>query len=622
MKRKWLAVGIILLFVGITCAPATAQNTERPLATSKGNWLYVGGSGPGNYTKIQDAIDDASDGDTIIVYSGTYYEAITLNKQLFLKGAKLDGQDFPLINGGDDYDTVTINNDSCCFENFSVQNGPAGGLEKGIHVLSNYNIIRNCSIFNTGSGIYLSHSCGNFIYNNVITGWGSRSIGLISSCNNSIFNNDLSGHSNHEIWFRDNSINNRFYHNNVHQCTHSPAILIEQSPFNIIEENNISNNYEGLVIRSSPNTSVLRNSFWGNGILFSASFQELCSYIIEDNLVDGKPLRYYVNQKGLTVPSDTGQVILINCSNFNIRNFTFIGAEHGIVLFFSSNNSITDNMISAGPAGILLSQSHDNVLSRNIINGGRGGIILGSSNRNIISNNTVTNQSKLPGILLKYSEDNEIVDNTVINCDIGIAPLHNSDNNEFIRNTVTVSTNGIFLFGSQYNYLYRNKISDCSLGVLVDGTNGDIFDTNFISNCGAGITLKYGKSTEIMHNVILENDNGIGLLECSDISIVKNNFSNNEEGVTISSSGFVSVKENNFIQNILDVSFSVRLLQVFTNKFNGNYWGNLSLNRHIIIGSVTIVLFAVYYHEISFTLKWVCIDWHPAQEPYDIPGVS
>ena len=39
---------------------------------SNDNTLYVGGSGEGNYTKIQDAIDDASDGDIVFVYNGTY----------------------------------------------------------------------------------------------------------------------------------------------------------------------------------------------------------------------------------------------------------------------------------------------------------------------------------------------------------------------------------------------------------------------------------------------------------------------------------------------------------------------------------------------------------------------
>jgi plastocyanin len=39
-----------------------------------------------NYTKIQDAINASSEGDTILVYSGTYYENVNVNKQLTLGG--------------------------------------------------------------------------------------------------------------------------------------------------------------------------------------------------------------------------------------------------------------------------------------------------------------------------------------------------------------------------------------------------------------------------------------------------------------------------------------------------------------------------------------------------------
>ena len=69
--RKGLAVGIILLFIEICIIPAIAQDIEKPLSTSRGNWLYVGGSGPGNYTKIQDAIDNAFDDDNIFANNVT-----------------------------------------------------------------------------------------------------------------------------------------------------------------------------------------------------------------------------------------------------------------------------------------------------------------------------------------------------------------------------------------------------------------------------------------------------------------------------------------------------------------------------------------------------------------------
>jgi len=83
MKRKWLAIGIILLFVGTCIIPSLAQNTEKPSQpTSRGNWLYVGGSGPGNYTKIQDAINASSDGDTVFVYddSSPYFENLKITQ--------------------------------------------------------------------------------------------------------------------------------------------------------------------------------------------------------------------------------------------------------------------------------------------------------------------------------------------------------------------------------------------------------------------------------------------------------------------------------------------------------------------------------------------------------------
>jgi len=57
----------------------------------------VGGSGPNNYTSIQAAIDNASDGDTIFVYSGTYEEQVIVNKSLIIKG---ENNTATLIKGG------------------------------------------------------------------------------------------------------------------------------------------------------------------------------------------------------------------------------------------------------------------------------------------------------------------------------------------------------------------------------------------------------------------------------------------------------------------------------------------------------------------------------------------
>lgn len=48
--------------------------------------LTVNESGGADYKIIQDAIDNAIAGDTILVYSGTYYENVNVTKKLILRG--------------------------------------------------------------------------------------------------------------------------------------------------------------------------------------------------------------------------------------------------------------------------------------------------------------------------------------------------------------------------------------------------------------------------------------------------------------------------------------------------------------------------------------------------------
>jgi len=78
-----LAIGMLLLS---SFAFAPAITGAPPQQPSDGDILYVGGSGPGNYTYIQDAIDNASNGDTIYVYNGIYNENVFIDKQIGLIG--------------------------------------------------------------------------------------------------------------------------------------------------------------------------------------------------------------------------------------------------------------------------------------------------------------------------------------------------------------------------------------------------------------------------------------------------------------------------------------------------------------------------------------------------------
>lgn len=61
-----------------------------PTLNAVADTLYVGGTGPGNYSTISEAIAASDPGDTIYVYSGTYNEKLTIPWTLTLKGEDRD----------------------------------------------------------------------------------------------------------------------------------------------------------------------------------------------------------------------------------------------------------------------------------------------------------------------------------------------------------------------------------------------------------------------------------------------------------------------------------------------------------------------------------------------------
>jgi len=109
--------------------------------------LYVGGSGPGNYTTIQDAIDNASDGYTVFVFNGIYYENVAVDKQLNLIG---ESKNDTIIDAGGSGSAVRVSADWVKISDFTLQNSGNGWYTAGILLSSssNYNTITKNKIIN------------------------------------------------------------------------------------------------------------------------------------------------------------------------------------------------------------------------------------------------------------------------------------------------------------------------------------------------------------------------------------------------------------------------------------------------------------------------------------------
>ena len=166
------------------------------IGSYNGHILYVGGSGEGNYTSIQDAINDANDGDTIFVYSGTYHEKInTYSKKICLIG---ENEKTTIIDGdGDDCNILEAASYNLEIHNFTITNGGTPGA--GIHIYKkHYVTITHCTFSNLCHGI-LMDCAGDCTISKCI--FENNELGIAVSCgccraNNRVFHNNFINNTN------------------------------------------------------------------------------------------------------------------------------------------------------------------------------------------------------------------------------------------------------------------------------------------------------------------------------------------------------------------------------------------------------------------------------------------
>jgi len=167
---------IPLVNTGTNNVDITPSNTSVMLANYNGKTLYVGGIGPDNYTKIQDAIDDAHAGDTIFVYSDSspYYENLVIGKPLNLLG---ENRETTIIDGLSKDTVVRIVVGNVTVQNFILMNAERGVLVKkniSTNRIKHVIITENIVVGNAIEGIALWHCDYSAVYENHVQNnrWG------------------------------------------------------------------------------------------------------------------------------------------------------------------------------------------------------------------------------------------------------------------------------------------------------------------------------------------------------------------------------------------------------------------------------------------------------------------
>jgi len=312
MKRKCLAIGIILLFVGTLIIPSSGQKIEKlSLPMSRGNTLYVGGSGPGNYSTIQDAVNASTDGDIVYVYddSAPYHEIVSINKSITLLG---EDRLTTIIDGTDLLDSIiTINAPYITLNNLTLENAEREGVMiHGCHATvsqmtirdsSGYSwigaitvsrdvqrpsnpvdhiLIQNNTITRTWNGIELSSCDRAMITENVLLD-NVYGIILVGSFNNEIIDNLVSGS---EYGIVDYMSGKNIYRGNT-MLNNTYGLECICSTRDIIEKNNFLNNTQHAFFMKFPRLvlAVIRNMVYAQDFYFLLNYRILRPTIWRQN---------------------------------------------------------------------------------------------------------------------------------------------------------------------------------------------------------------------------------------------------------------------------------------------------------------------------------------------------
>uniref|UniRef100_A0A7C4RXS1 Periplasmic copper-binding protein NosD beta helix domain-containing protein n=1 Tax=Fervidobacterium pennivorans TaxID=93466 RepID=A0A7C4RXS1_FERPE len=260
-------------------------------------------------SSIQKAINEATEGDTILVKSGTYREyPIIVNKTLTIIGENMEDT----IIDGEGLTTVIflINASNVVLENFTLQNAhPTWGAALRVYRTDNVKV-RRVNVKNSFYGVEL------------VTATLTKITGCISKSN--IFG----------VYVRDRSRNNTFIANVIESNKHGIQIADVESQFNLFYYNNFINNTDNDFF------SFASNYYLDNGYPSGGNFWDKLTY---------KDLKHGVNQneEGPDGLHDEGyqddKYPLIN----PIRIVYIQAADETFEIYTSSNSTLLSNNFNA-----------------------------------------------------------------------------------------------------------------------------------------------------------------------------------------------------------------------------------------------------------------------------------
>jgi len=284
----------------------------------------VDDNGLADFSKIQDAVNNASPGDTVFVREGTYNESVEIGKSLSLIG---EDRDLTTIRGQDSDFVISITASNVSVKGFTLNKSISRPSDSGIIIVTSGNTISHNKIVGIYEGIILYSFSKNMVSDNIILSSNDTGISLVFSTNNWFIGNTIS--NNQEGISITSSRNNWFIGNTI--SNNQGGISISGiSSFNVFYDNNF---YDAVRLESGLANTW---SYGGEGNYWSNySGQDLNGDGIGDEPrsldagnLDGSPLMGMFSSFNVILARKTYSVTLI--SNSTVSDFRFEeGTETG-----------------------------------------------------------------------------------------------------------------------------------------------------------------------------------------------------------------------------------------------------------------------------------------------------
>jgi len=307
VSNSFSFAAVALIVCAALAVPASAAN------------LSVGAGA--QFTTIQQAVDAAKPGDTVLVAPGTYTENIVVNKPLTITGnATVQAADsskdvFMVTSQGVHIDGLTItggasgvdvaNVSSCVITNIDAQSNVRGVYLAG----STNSEVRHSNLSNNGYGVYCDYATSSTIANNTATGEKGTGntlgdgIYMYYGGSNTVSNNDLS--ANHVFGislFR--SSNNTITGNTISQ-NENYGVRLREADNNVLTFNTIRANTQlGILIIQTTNHQIYLNNFIDQPTAMSGAAEvkldspQAMAYIYNGTARTGYMSNYYSDYKG------------------------------------------------------------------------------------------------------------------------------------------------------------------------------------------------------------------------------------------------------------------------------------------------------------------------------------